>query len=273
MRVLICSLCLLLSVAARAADSLLITLHGDPAPGALLRAEVVPGTQVWLGDTPLRVSPAGQVPFGFGRDAEGEATLLLKQGAREERVRLPLSPREWNIQRIEGVPQRTVDPPPPEVLARIREETALVRRARDTDSSLDFFADGFIWPLTGRISGVYGSQRVYNGVPGSPHLGLDIAAPTGTPVGAPAAGVVTLVHDDMFYSGGTLIIDHGYGVSTTFIHLSEMLVQEGDEVTQGQAVARVGATGRATGPHLDWRINWFQERLDPTTVVGPMPSH
>lgn len=253
------------------ADDLLLSLRGEPAPGALVVATVAPQTQAWLDGQALLVSPSGRVPFGFGRDASGEAELVLRRHGQEQRVSLMLAPREWNIQRIEGVPQRTVDPPPPAVLERIRDEAAQVRRARETFSELEHFADDFIWPVTGRISGVYGSQRVYNGVPGSPHLGVDIAAPMGTQALAPAAGVVTLVHEDMFYSGGTLVIDHGYGVSSTFIHLSGILVGEGERVAKGQPVALVGATGRATGPHLDWRINWFQERLDPQAWVGAMP--
>jgi murein DD-endopeptidase MepM/ murein hydrolase activator NlpD len=124
----------------------------------------------------------------------------------------------------------------------------------------------------GRISGVYGSQRFYNGEPNSPHYGVDVAAPTGAEVVSPAAGVVTLVHPDMFFSGGTLIIDHGHGLSSTFIHLSKILVNEGDDIQQGQAIAQVGATGRATGPHLDWRMNWFDQRVDPALLVGAMPQ-
>lgn len=271
MRIFFFSLFLLCSGVV-AADDLLQSLRGEPAPGALVLAQVAPQTEAWLDGQRLRVSPSGLLPFGFGRDASGEVELLLRRQGQTQRVMLTLAPREWNVQRIQGVPQRTVDPPPPAVLERIREEAAQVRRARETFSELEHFADEFIWPVRGRISGVYGSQRVYNGVPGSPHLGVDIAVPTGTQALAPAAGVVTLVHDDMFYSGGTLVIDHGYGVSSTFIHLSRILVQEGEQVAQGQAVALVGATGRATGPHLDWRINWFQERLDPQTWVGEMPS-
>ena len=132
------------------------------------------------------------------------------------------------------------------------------------------FLSDFQWPLTGRISGVYGSQRVYNGKPGRPHYGVDVARPTGTVVVAPADAVVTLVQQNNYYSGGTLIMDHGYGVSSTMIHLSEVLVNDGQTVKQGDPVAKVGASGRATGPHLDWRLNWFEVKLDPVTVVPPM---
>jgi len=136
---------------------------------------------------------------------------------------------------------------------------------------MDFLSQ-FQWPLIGPITGVYGSQRVYNGVPGRPHYGIDIAAPMGAPVSTPAPGIVTLVHQDMFYSGGTLIIDHGYGVSSTMIHLSKVIAKVGDQVVPGDIVAEVGAGGRATGPHLDWRMNWMQQRIDPQLLVPPMPA-
>jgi murein DD-endopeptidase MepM/ murein hydrolase activator NlpD len=267
MRLLIASLVLLVSPALPA--EMLLSLRGEPAPGALMIGQVVPGASVWLDDRSLRVNDAGYFLFGFGRDDSGERLLRIEAvGQRQERL-LRLTPREWDIQRVEGVPGRTVTPPP-EALERIRDEARQVREARETDSSLDYFASTFVWPASGRISGVYGSQRFYNGNPGNPHLGVDIAAPTGSPVIAPAGGVVTLVHRDMFYSGGTLVIDHGMGLSSTFIHLERVLVKEGQRVRQGDRIAEIGATGRATGPHLDWRLNWYQERLDPQWFMGGM---
>lgn len=268
-RLSIASLFLLLSSLLSAQP--LLSLRGEPAPGALLVGQVEPGAKVWLGDRALRVNAEGFFLFGFGRDAQGELELRIDSGAgRQERL-ISLQPREWNIQRVEGVPQRTVTPPPEE-LERIRAEAALVRAARETDSDLTEFAGQFVWPASGRISGVYGSQRFYNGSPGNPHLGVDIAAPTGSPVLAPAGGVVTLVHPDMFYSGGTLVLDHGMGLSSTFIHLERVLVEEGQRVRQGDLIAEIGATGRATGPHLDWRLNWYQERLDPQWFMGGMKA-
>ncbi len=147
-----------------------------------------------------------------------------------------------------------------------------MRAARETLADRKDYAEGFGWPLTGRISGVYGSQRILNGEPRQPHYGVDVARPTGTVVTAPAPGVVTLVEADLYYSGGTLIIDHGRGLSSTFIHLSEILVEPGQQVETGDAIAKVGATGRATGPHLDWRMNLGPVRLDPALLAGPMPS-
>ncbi|TVP59618.1 MAG: M23 family metallopeptidase, partial [Halomonadaceae bacterium] len=169
----------------------------------------------------------------------------------------------------EGVPQSTVTPSE-SFYKRIRDEASKVRRAREVDSDREAFLGNYIWPVEGRISGVYGSQRYYNGEPRQPHYGVDVAAPEGTPVKAPADGLVTLAAPDLYFSGGTLLIDHGYGISSTMMHLSKLLVEEGTEVRQGDVVAEVGMTGRATGPHLDWRMNWFGERLDPVTVAPPL---
>jgi len=248
---------------------ILLSLQGEPAPGAIIIGQTVPGAEVLLGDEPLMVNEEGYFLFGFGRDETGERRLRLRMGEQTVEQTLALTPREWNIQRVEGVPGRTVTPPP-EALARIRDESAQVREARQVVSDLTDFTARFVWPASGRISGVYGSQRFYNGNPGNPHLGVDIAAPRGSPVIAPAGGVVTLVHDDMFYSGGTLVIDHGLGLSSTFIHLHRVLVEPGQRVEQGELIAEIGATGRATGPHLDWRMNWFQQRLDPQWFMGGM---
>jgi len=249
-----------------------IKLTGELTQGSLIRGEVVPGSRVWLNETPLRVTPNGHFVFGIGRDGELSHTLRVETPAGQVRTQqVSLRKRDYRIQRIEGVEQKHVTPPA-EQLERIRQESALTRQARARDIERLDFLEEFIWPTTGRISGVYGSQRIFNGEPRQPHYGVDVAAPTGTPVVAPASGVVTLVHPDMFFSGGTLILDHGYGVSSTFIHLSEVLVQEGAEVKQGDLIARVGATGRATGPHLHWSMNWFNTRLDPATLVPPMEA-
>lgn len=249
-----------------------LELRGEPRQGALVLGKVEPGAEVALDGEPVRISPAGDFAIGFDRDAASLAELVVTYAdGRSETRALEVSQRDYVIQRIEGVPQRTVTPPP-EALQRIREEGALVAAARRIDSDRQDFLADFEWPLVGPITGVFGSQRVYNGKPGRPHYGVDIAAPTGTQVRAPAPGRVVLVHPDMYFSGGTLIIDHGFGVFSTFIHLHRVLVEEGDELVTGDIIAEVGATGRATGPHLDWRINWFQSRLDPQTVVDDMPA-
>ncbi len=249
-----------------------LELRGALTQGSLIRGQAEPGAEIRLNGERIPVSEAGAFVFGFGRDAELNHTLTVtdKDGAVETHP-LTLSKRRYDIQRIEGIAQRIMAPSPQDQ-ARAARDAQASRAARERfDPRLDW-QQPFIWPVTGRISGVYGSQRVYNGEPRNPHFGVDIARPTGTPVVAPADGVISLAVPDMFYSGGTLIIDHGFGVSSTFIHLSELLVPEGAKVKQGEVVAKIGATGRVTGPHLDWRLNWHQVRLDPALLVGPMPE-
>lgn len=248
-----------------------LQLSGSFTQGGSITAHTDPGARVELDGKPVRVSPEGVFVFGFGRDAAPTARLevIYPDGSREVRI-LEVTPRTYEVQRIDGLPPSKVTPPP-EVLERIRREIALVARVRNRDIDQTYFLSGFRWPVIGRISGVYGSQRILNGEPRQPHYGIDIAAVEGTPVEAPADGVVSMVHPDMYFSGGTLIIDHGHGFSSSFLHLQDISVREGQAVEQGDIIATVGATGRVTGPHLDWRINWFEERLDPALLVPPMP--
>lgn len=258
----------LLQTAAATQDDL--QLKGTLEQGALLRGRVAPGTKIVLDGTPLQVSPQGAFAFGFEREAPLQHTLTMTYAdGRTATCELTIAQRQYRISKVNGISQKIMQPDPRDV-ARAAKDSAMVKQARAVSSGEAGFAEDFIWPLTGRISGVYGSQRVYNGKPGNPHYGVDVAAKTGTVVVAPADGVITLAVPDMFYSGGTVIIDHGYGVSSTFLHLSKLYLQVGDRVKQGQKVAEVGATGRASGPHLDWRINWYQMRLDAASVVPSM---
>lgn len=247
-----------------------VELEGPLQQGGLVLGRVEPGAKLVLDGRAVRIAADGRFVIGFDRDAKARSTLTVIDGNHKSTQALTIVQRKYDIQRVTGVPQDTVTPPP-ELLARIEREAALVSKARAVDSDLRSFLDGFKWPLTGRISGVYGSQRVYNGQPGRPHFGVDVAAPVGTRVRAPADAVVLLAEPALFFSGGTLIMDHGYGVSSTFMHLSKLLVKTGDRVSVGQEIAEVGATGRASGPHLDWRINWFNVRIDPQLIAPPMP--
>jgi murein DD-endopeptidase MepM/ murein hydrolase activator NlpD len=249
-----------------------LELKGEWQQGGVILGKVPQGTQVEYRGKKLHISPAGEFVIGLGRDAASKAnfTTIDSDGSRKEH-HFTVKKRSYNIQKVTGVPQQTVEPDPAQV-ERAKREAQMSADARKGDLPLTFFAQKFEWPLIGPITGVYGSQRFYNGVPNSPHYGVDIAKPVGALVKAPAGGVVTLVHPDMFFSGGTLIIDHGHGLSSTFIHLSEVLVKKGDAITQGQTIAKVGKTGRATGPHLDWRMNWFEERVDPQLLVEPMTA-
>lgn len=264
---------ILLIAALTSAPTFAFELDKSPEQGGLLFGIVAPGTQLLLDDKPVRVTPSGRFVIGFDRDAKPTATLIeISSDGRRTAHTLQVAQRKYAIQSVTGVPQQTVEPPP-EQLQRILEEKKLVDAARAVNSDrLDFLVP-MQWPLLGPISGVYGSQRIYNGTPGRPHFGVDVAAQTGTAVRAPADAIVTLAHPDMFFSGGTLIMDHGYGVSSTFMHLSRLLVKTGAAVKAGDVVGEVGATGRASGPHLDWRMNWFDVRIDPQLVVEPMPSH
>lgn len=253
------------------APAVALEIKGEWRQGQLLIGQVEPGSKVQFLSREVRVDEDGTFVIGLGRDAPRQVHLLISRDGKQEQHEFQVQQRQYNIQRIEGVPPRTVTPPPEE-LERIQRDNALTRQARRQDLPRRDFLQEFQWPTIGRITGVYGSQRFYNGEPRQPHFGVDVAAPVGAAVRAPVDGVVTLVHDDMFYSGGTLIVDHGHGVSSTFLHLSKILVAEGEFVKQGDVIAEVGATGRVTGPHLDWRINWFEERLDPELLVAPMPD-
>jgi murein DD-endopeptidase MepM/ murein hydrolase activator NlpD len=242
------------------------------AQGGMLIGITAPGDRVRFNDRPIRVSPDGLFLLGFGRDDKLRHSLdVSRAGKLVERRQITIAKREYRIQRIDGLPPSKVTPPERD-WARIKKETALVKQARKRDDDRTDFMSGFIWPAKGIISGVYGSQRILNGEPRRPHFGIDIAAPLGTLVVAPADGVVTLAHPDMFYSGGTLIVDHGHQLSSSFLHLHKILVKEGDRVKQGDPIAEIGATGRVTGAHLDWRMNLRKARIDPQLLVPPMPK-
>lgn len=235
--------------------------------GALVFGKVPPGSQVRYRERLLRATGYGTVAFGVGRDETGplKVDVTLPSG-RMEPVSIAVTPRDWPVEHVNGVPPKTVNPPP-EIAARIQREQALVTAARERDDERTDFALPFQWPVQGRISGRFGNARVYNGQPGAGHSGMDIAAPDGTPVRAPAGGVVTFASPDLYLTGGTVLLDHGHGVSSNFLHLSRIDVRVGDRIEPGQVIGAVGATGRATGPHLHWGMNWFDTRIDPLLVL------
>ncbi len=249
-----------------------LVLQGKWLQGGLVIGRTDPGAVVEMGGNRVRVSPEGHFLLGFGRNEalEHQLEVVFPDGTAESRL-LEIKQREYRIQRIDGLPERKVTPSKKD-MERIRREVAMASEARERDDPRTDFLDGFQWPVLGPISGVYGSQRILNGEPRRPHYGVDIAMPTGTPVRAPAAGVITLAHPDMFFSGGTLILDHGHGLSSSFLHLSRILVKEGDPVRQGDVIAEIGSTGRVTGAHLDWRMNLFRTRIDPQLLAETKPS-
>ncbi|MCY7354604.1 MAG: M23 family metallopeptidase [Lysobacter sp.] len=240
--------------------------------GAMVIGKVPVGSEVTFAGRTLRLTPYGSVVFGVGRDEKGPLTIAVrKQDGSKDTIRIAVTPRDWPIERIDGVPPATVNPPPA-IAARIQREQARVVAVRVRNDARTDFTQAFIWPLQGRISGRFGNQRVYmlpdgSGTPKSAHSGMDIAAAQGTPVKAPAAGIVTFAELDLYLTGGTLVIDHGHGISSNFLHLSRIDANVGDRVEQSQVVAAVGATGRATGPHLHWGMNWFEVRIDPLLVL------
>ncbi len=235
--------------------------------GAMVIGKVPPGSTVQYGDRTLRPTPYGSVVFGVGRDERGPLQLTVQPpGGATETIGIAVAPRDWPIERVNGVPPKTVNPPP-EIAARIEREQAQVSAARTRDGDETGFAQLFEWPVQGRISGRFGNARVYNGQPGSGHSGMDIAVPQGTPVKAPADGVVTFAAPDLYLTGGTVLLDHGHGISSNFLHLSRIDVKVGDVVKQGDVIGAVGMTGRATGPHLHWGMSWFDVRIDPLLVL------
>lgn len=258
-------------VGAAAAHARDISYSGAFIQGGLVVAHA-PGAQSALLDgRPVTVAPDGTFVFGIGADAKPEARLVVRYGdGFEEMHTLPVKRQIWKVERVDGLPPAMVNPPPA-IQARIARDNALIANARKDQTPETWFAGGFAWPVVGRISGVFGSRRILNGQPMSPHWGLDIAMPNGTPVGAPAPGRVTLAESDLYYTGGTIILDHGYGVTSTYAHLSKVGVKVGQTVQTGEPIGAVGATGRVTGAHLHWTINWFDVRIDPALVLAPAP--
>ncbi|MCY3853288.1 MAG: M23 family metallopeptidase [Gammaproteobacteria bacterium] len=247
-----------------------VVLDGSLIQGGLVRGQVEPGQTVTLDGKAVATTEDGRFVVGFGREHSPLAVLRISDSSSVFERTLAIEAREYQTQHIKGLPKKMVTPNP-EDLARIRRDQAEVRAARSVHSTLRGFLESFRWPVAGIITGVYGSRRVLNGEPRNPHYGVDIAAPTGTPVLAPASGQVTLAHPDMYYTGATLILDHGLGVSSTFLHLQDIDVVVGQTVAAGEQIGRVGSSGRSTGPHLDWRMNWLEVRVDPALLVGPMP--
>lgn len=244
-----------------------VELKGHLTQGGLVTGQIEGVKSVSFNGEKLKLSKNGEFVFGFGRDAETNHNLswVDSNGVSHEQA-ITITKRNYKIDKITGVAKKYVSPPK-EVSERISREAVAVRKARQVDSDLRYFLDPVYKPATGRISGVYGSQRYFNGEPRRPHFGLDIANKTGTPVYAPVSGTVVFADADLYYSGGTLILDHGHGVTSTYIHLSKLDVKIGDEIKRGDKIAEIGATGRVTGPHLDWRFNWKNERLDPVLMM------
>lgn len=245
-----------------------LTLPEIVRQGELVIGQTEPGSQVSLDNRELRVDEAGRFAFGIGRDHSATARVVSihRDGTRHSAA-IAIEPRQWRIERVDGLPPQTVTPDP-DVADRIAREQAMVNEARSRDDARSDFAHGFRRPVEGgRTSGVYGSQRILNGKPRAPHMGMDIAMPSGTPVVAAAPGIISFAQTDMVLTGGTLLIDHGHGISSSYLHLSRLDVSAGQRVEAGDLIGAIGATGRASGPHLHWGLNWFETRLDPALLI------
>ena len=261
------------ATSAFADDDVRFTVTGSMEQGSLALGSAPPGSQAALDGRPLTITPDGKFVFGFDYDQTRPALVTVRYpvSGGDSRSFKP-RPRQYEVQRVNGLPQETVTPPKA-VEARINKEAENIYLARLTQSDGHDFLSGFDWPAPGILSGTFGSRRIDNGVPMAPHFGVDMAAPVGTPIHAPAAGIVT-ISDDYYLDGGFTLMDHGQGVSTCYLHQSARLVKVGDSIKRGQLIGRIGQTGRATGPHLHWAMNWFQVKLDPsrsTRKPGPEP--
>ena len=270
MRTLIFTVAILLSACVPVADGE-ITLQGPLKQGGLVIGTATPGAQVTLNGQPVVLMNDGRFLLGFGRNAPATQALQVRwPSGNVESQTLTIEQRTYQVQNINNVDQSRVTPPA-DVQARISLEGQQTKAARSAETRTPFFDAGWVWPVSGRVTGVYGSARIYNGTPGAPHWGIDIAAPTGTPVLAPSAGVVRLVHQDNWFAGGLVILDHGYGLTSSFLHLSRIDVSPGDVISKGAVLGAVGSTGRSTGPHLDWRMNLGPDlRLD--VALLPLPD-
>jgi murein DD-endopeptidase MepM/ murein hydrolase activator NlpD len=243
-----------------------IEFQGKFIQGHFILGKTNPEAKILVGKKKVKVSKDGFFVFGIDRDRKFDLVFTKIENNKKTKIIKKVLKRKYNIQRIDGLAESKVTPPE-SVYKRIKKENNAIGEARAINSDLLFFKEKFIMPVEGIISGVYGSQRILNGKPRWPHYGIDIAAKLGTMIKSSGTGVVTMAEDDLYYTGGTIIMDHGHGISTIYSHLENVLVSVGDQINKGDVIGTVGSTGRSTGPHLDFRVNWFQTRLDPMSVL------
>ena len=244
-----------------------IEFYGKFIQGHFIIGKTKPNSKVKIDKKNVKVSDDGYFVFGLDRDRKYNVIITIENSGLKKKIEKKVLKRKYKIQRIDGLDEKKVTPPE-EVYNRIKQENNKIGKARAINSDLNYFKDKFTMPVKGIISGVYGSQRILNGKPKWPHYGIDIAAKKGTKIKAAGSGVITMAEDDLYYTGGTIIMDHGHGISTIYSHLEKVMVNVGDEINKGEIIGTVGSTGRSTGPHLDFRINWFQTRLDPMTILN-----
>ena len=244
-----------------------VEFKGNFIQGSFILGKTDPKSKITIDKKKIKVSKDGYFVFGLGRDRKNDVTIKVLKKKKLEVIVKKVYKKKYRIQKIDGLPKKQVTPPK-EVYERIKKDNIIIGKARSIDSKLPFFKNNFIIPVENSIvTGVYGSQRILNGKPRRPHYGLDFAAPEGTPIKAMLDGVVTLSEPDLYFTGGTIIFDHGHGISTLYMHLKDVNVNVGENIQQGEIIGTVGKTGRSTGPHLDVRLNWFDVKLNPESVL------
>lgn len=247
-----------------------LTLKGQAIQGGVLFGFAPEAKEVFFNDKQLPLSADGKFILGFGRDEAAQAILKIKTKSGTQEKKLLIQKRSYDIQAIDGIEETKVTPPA-WAWAQIKKENQQKKSARKKETQHLGWQEKFFWPMSGQISGVYGSQRILNGKPRRPHYGVDIAGPAFTPVLAPASGTITLADENFYFEGGLIFLDHGFGLVSAFLHLGKILVRPGQRVAQGERIALSGSSGRSTGAHLDWRIKWRNKNIDPALLMGARP--
>jgi murein DD-endopeptidase MepM/ murein hydrolase activator NlpD len=244
-----------------------VEFNGKFYQGNLIVGKAEPLSIIYIDQKKIKISREGYFVFGISKDRKNDVVIKVVNQNKTEEIIKKVYKKKYQIQKIDGLPQKQVTPPK-EVYERIKNDNKLIAEARSVDSDYTYFSNKFNLPIENSIiTGVYGSQRILNGIPKSPHYGLDFAATEGTPIKAMLDGKVTLSEKNLYYTGGTIIFDHGHGVSTLYMHLKDVKVVKGQKVKKGEIIGTVGKTGRSTGAHLDIRLNWYDVKLDPASVL------
>ena len=243
-----------------------IILNGNFIQGGLVYGKSIPKTSIKFMKRFIFQDSDNKFVFGMGRDYPETAVLEIKYNNDIRKINIKIKKQFYKIQKIKGLPKKMVTPPE-SVYKRIIRENKEIAKVRALNSKINYIFQDFIWPVQGIITGVFGSQRILNGKPRRPHYGIDIAASKGTNILAPTDSIVRMAEDNLYFTGGTIMLDHGHGVTSVYSHLSKLLVKKNQKIKKGHVIGHVGSTGRSTGPHLDWRINWFDQRLDPYLFI------
>ena len=243
-----------------------IILNGNFIQGGLVYGKSIPKTSIKFMKRIIFQDSDNRFVFGMGRDYPETAVLEIKYNNDIRKINIKIKKQVYKIQKIKGLPKKMVTPPE-SVYKRIIRENKEIAKVRALNSKINYIFQDFIWPVQGIITGVFGSQRILNGKPRRPHYGIDIAASKGTNILAPTDSIVRMAEDNLYFTGGTIMLDHGHGVTSVYSHLSKLLVKKNQKIKKGHVIGHVGSTGRSTGPHLDWRINWFDQRLDPSLFI------